>query len=150
MYYIPYNKNLRDRARELRKNMTPAEEKLWYRFLRKYKFRVHRQKMLGNFIADFYIAKAKLVIEVDGLHHAVSTELARDLERDQFLNSIGIHVARIPNEKIIKQFSHVTKWIDFLVDKYTTPYPPPKEGEPDTQLRYDNFFSKSRVEKPLL
>lgn len=127
MYFIPYNGKLRDKARELRKNMTAAEKKLWFEFLRTYKFRVHRQKMMGNFIADFYIAKAKLVIEVDGFGHIRTEELCRDLERDQILNSIRLHVARIPNEKVMKEFSRVTQWIDGLVDKYATPTPP-EEG----------------------
>ena len=61
-----YNKANIPLAKTLRKNMTPWERKLWYEFLRNYPIRCQRQKAIGNYIADFYCAKAKLVIELDG------------------------------------------------------------------------------------
>jgi len=61
-----YNKNNILLAKELRKNMTPWERKLWYEFLRFYPIRLQRQKAIGNYIADFYCAKARLVVELDG------------------------------------------------------------------------------------
>jgi very-short-patch-repair endonuclease len=65
-FHLPYNPKLVERAKNLRKNMTPAEKKLWYSYLRNFKFRVLRQKPIDNFIVDFYCAKLKLVIEIDG------------------------------------------------------------------------------------
>ena len=63
---IEYDKRNIPRAKELRKNMTPWERKLWYEYLRQYPVRFQRQKAIGEYIADFYCAKARLVIELDG------------------------------------------------------------------------------------
>ena len=63
------NRNLVPFARELRKNMTKEERRLWYDFLRNYPIKFTRQKVLGRYIADFYCAKAKLVVELDGSQH---------------------------------------------------------------------------------
>ena len=60
---------LRKNARTLRKEMTPQERHLWYDFLKNLPQTVHRQKMIGNFIVDFYIPSCKLVIELDGAQH---------------------------------------------------------------------------------
>ena len=62
----PYSKSNIPLAKDLRKNMTPWERKLWYDFLRSYPVRFQRQKAIGNYIADFYCAKARLIIELDG------------------------------------------------------------------------------------
>ena len=62
----PYNKNLILFAKALRKNTTPQENHLWYDFLRSYTPRFQRQKTIGQFIADFYCEKVRLVIELDG------------------------------------------------------------------------------------
>ena len=64
-----HNKDIVSTAKMLRKNMTKEENHLWYDFLRTYPVRFSRQKVLGNYIADFYCAEAKLVIELDGSGH---------------------------------------------------------------------------------
>ena len=66
---LPYKNKLIPRAKELRKNATRQENHLWYDFLRSYPVRFSRQKVLGKYIADFYSADAKLVIELDGSQH---------------------------------------------------------------------------------
>ena len=63
------NTKLTTNAKELRKSMTKEERHLWYDFLKQLPITVHRQKPLGNYIVDFYIASAKLVIELDGSQH---------------------------------------------------------------------------------
>ncbi|HBE56853.1 MAG TPA: endonuclease, partial [Cyanobacteria bacterium UBA11366] len=68
-FHLPYNPALVARAKELRKNMTPAEKKLWYGYLRTFQFRVLRQRPIDHFIVDFYCPSLKLVIEVDGESH---------------------------------------------------------------------------------
>ena len=70
----PYRKENIPRAKELRKNMTPWERKLWYEFLRNYPLRFQRQKAVGDYIADFYCAKAGLVVELDGGGHYAGRE----------------------------------------------------------------------------
>ena len=66
---LPYDRHLTERAQALRREMTPQERKLWYQFLRQYPVKVYRQRVIDHFIADFYCAKAKLVIELDGSQH---------------------------------------------------------------------------------
>ena len=68
---IPYNKKLVSNARTLRKNMTPEEKHLWYDFLKRLPFNVRRQHNIENYIVDFYIAKKKIVIKIDGIQHSV-------------------------------------------------------------------------------
>ena len=64
-----HNTKLTSNAKNLRKNMTKEERHLWYDFLRSLPVMVHRQKVIGSYIVDFYIAEAKLVIELDGSQH---------------------------------------------------------------------------------
>jgi very-short-patch-repair endonuclease len=78
---LPYNKKLTPRAIELRKDATPQENKLWYRFLNRYPVRFRRQKPIYNFIADFYCDSAKLIIELDGSQHFAEDSLQYDEAR---------------------------------------------------------------------
>ena len=66
---LEYDRRLIGTAKALRKNLTPKERKLWYEFLNKYRVRFQRQKVIGHYIADFYCASAKLIIEIDGSGH---------------------------------------------------------------------------------
>ena len=75
--------------------MTKEEKHLWYDFLQSYPIRFLRQKVLGQYIADFYCAKAKLVIELDGSQHFSEMGIARDGERTAFLEQYDLHVIRI-------------------------------------------------------
>ena len=102
-----YNKDLVSKAQLLRKNMTPEEKHLWYDFLKRLPIQAHRQYNIGNYIVDFYIPKAKTVIEVDGLQHTTSQAQLADNERDLYLNSLGISVLRYSNESIRKNFHGV-------------------------------------------
>ena len=112
-----YNKGLVKNAQELRKNMTPWERKLWYEFLRNYPVRFQRQKAIGNYIADFYCAKAKLIIELDGSGHYTEEGKLYDEERTVFLEGYGLTVIRIPNTEIHKNFRSVCEYIDHLVEQ---------------------------------
>jgi len=76
---------LRPRARELRKNATKQETDLWYGLLRRRPEQWHRQKIIGEFIVDFYCPKAKLVIELDGMQHYTPQGLVYDEERSAYL-----------------------------------------------------------------
>ena len=102
-----HNKSLRGNARELRKNMTKEERHLWYDFLRELPVMVHRQKVIGNYIVDFYIAEAKLVIELDGSQHYEDEDHRKDIERDMFLQSQGMKVLRYANSDVNKNFQGV-------------------------------------------
>ncbi|MBE6663697.1 MAG: DUF559 domain-containing protein [Ruminococcaceae bacterium] len=112
-----HNKNIVPLAKELRKNMTSEEKHLWYDFLRKYPIRFSRQKVIGNYIVDFYCAKANLVIELDGSHHGLEKETEKDEKRTEYIESLGLTVIRIPNYEIKDNFLYVCRYIDSLVEK---------------------------------
>lgn len=110
-----YNKENIPLAKELRKNMTPWERKLWYEFLRNYPVRFQRQKAIGNYIADFYCAKARLVIELDGGEHYTHEQARKDRMRTSDLESMKLSVVRICNLDIDRNFYGVCEYIDRVV-----------------------------------
>ncbi len=109
------NKNLIPLAKNLRKNMTKEEKHLWYDYLRNYPIRFMRQKVLGRYIVDFYCAKAKLVIELDGSQHYEDKSIAEDNKRTEFLSAYGLSVIRISNLEVNKNFQGVCRYIDMQV-----------------------------------
>ena len=112
-----YNKKLIPTAKMLRKNTIEEEYMLWYGFLRKYPVRFSRQKVLGRYIVDFYCAKAKLVVELDGSQHYTEEGLRYDGERTAFLEQYGLSVIRIPNIEVKRNFKGVCYYIDCAVEK---------------------------------
>ena len=104
-------------ARNLRKNMTKEERKLWYDFLSGYPIRFYRQKILGKYIADFYSSRANLVIELDGAQHYEDTGMIKDHIRTEYLKEYNIQVIRIPNNEINSNFDEVCLYIDNIVKK---------------------------------
>ena len=101
------NSHLTANARDLRRNMTKEERHLWYDFLRDLPVRVHRQKVIGRYIVDFYIAEKNLVIELDGSQHYEQESICLDSERDAYMNSLGIHVIRYANAEVNRDFRAV-------------------------------------------
>ena len=127
-----YNKANIPLAKTLRKNMTPWERKLWYEFLRKYPIRFQRQKAIGNYIADFYCAKASLIVELDGGGHYTAEQMEKDEVRTTELGEINLKVLKICNLDIDRNFSGVCEYIDLTV-KNSLPQSasltaPPSEG----------------------
>lgn len=110
-----HNKQLVPLARQLRKEMTKEERHLWYDFLRSYPVRFSRQKVVGRYIADFYCADAKLVIELDGSQHFETGNIEKDDERTAFLEGYGLTVIRIPNNEVSQNFRGVCEYIDVSV-----------------------------------
>ena len=104
---LNYNKKLVSTARNLRKNMTAEEKHLWYDFLKKLPLTVNRQKNIGNYIVDFYISIANIVIEIDGLQHEMKENKLQDEKRDKYLENLGIRVLRYSNADINKNFNIV-------------------------------------------
>ena len=117
-----HNKEIVPTAKMLRKNMTKEEKHLWYDFLRTYPVRFSKQKVLGKYIADFYCAKAKLIIELDGSGHYTKDGKAHDEERTAFLNAYGLQVIRIQNYVIHNNFSGVCLYIDRMVSQALSPH----------------------------
>lgn len=97
-----HNKQLVPLARALRKNMTKEERRLWYDFLRDYPVRFSRQKVLGRYIADFYSAEAKLIIELDGSQHYEDENIRKDARRTEFLEAYGLRIIRVANNESLK------------------------------------------------
>ena len=110
-----HNKLIVPVAKMLRKNMTIEEKHLWYDFLRTYPVKFSRQKVLGKYIADFYCADAKLVIELDGCQHYDEKIKAYDDERTAYLEKYGLKVIRIDNREVREAFYNVCEYIDVLV-----------------------------------
>ena len=103
------DKRLLGLSRSLRKNMTKEERHLWYDFLKELPLMVHRQKVIGSYIVDFYIAEKNIVIELDGSQHYSEKGKAYDLERDVFLASKGITVLRYANSDVNERFESVSE-----------------------------------------
>ncbi|MGN0477202.1 MAG: endonuclease domain-containing protein [Ruminococcus sp.] len=110
-----HNINLRNNARELRKEMTKEERHLWYDFLRSYPVKFNRQKILGKYIVDFYSASAKLVIEIDGSQHYLEEGRLYDKQRTEYLEKYNLKVVRIPNGEINNNFEGICRYIDSIV-----------------------------------
>ena len=110
-----HNRQLVSLAKHLRKEMTKEERHLWYDYLRSYPVRFLRQKILGNYIVDFYCAEAKTIVELDGSQHYEGGNIERDAQRTAFLEGYGLKVIRIPNNEINQNFRGVCEYIDAAV-----------------------------------
>jgi very-short-patch-repair endonuclease len=115
----PYNKNLKQPSRDLRNNMTDAEQLLWQRIRRKQilGLQIYRQKPILNFIVDFYCPKANLVIECDGGQHYTEEGLGADQNRDQTLSELGLLVLRFSNHQILTEIDAVVEQIYCVVEQ---------------------------------
>ncbi len=125
------HKNI-ERAKKLRQEMTPWERKLWYCFLSRYDVRFQRQKAIDRYIVDFFCAKARLIIELDGGGHYHPEAQNKDANRTRKLESLGYKVIRFCNRDIDTNFYGVCTVIDREVKKALPQSPdgdsPLKEG----------------------
>ena len=112
-----HNSSLTSNAKALRKNMTKEERHLWYDFLRNYPIRFLRQKVIDNYIVDFYCHEARLVIELDGSQHYEDDGLLRDKIRTERIEGSNLTVIRIPNNAVTTNFRGVCEYIDSVVDE---------------------------------
>ena len=112
---LDYNKTNITLAKNLRKNATPQENHLWYDFLAKYEVRFQRQKVIDNFIADFYCHKAKLIIEIDGSQHYTKEGRRNDEFRTEILEGYDLKVIRFTNLQIDTNFRGVCEYVDVAV-----------------------------------
>ncbi|MBX9255161.1 endonuclease domain-containing protein [Desmonostoc muscorum CCALA 125] len=113
--HLPYNPKLVERAKELRKNMTPAEKKLWYEYLRNFQYRVLRQRPINHFIVDFYCPTLQTVIEIDGHSHFTNEGQDYDLERTNILEGYGLKIIRFTNSQVLNHFDSVCEQIQHLI-----------------------------------
>ena len=110
-----HNPVLTPNAIELRKTMTPQERHLWHDFLKNYPVRFLRQKVIASYIADFYCAKAKLVVELDGSQHYTEDALEYDEIRTKIFEQFDLQVIRYSNFDINDNFNGVCEDIDKIV-----------------------------------
>jgi len=115
--HVRRNFRLLEQARELRRNMTPQETKLWYQFLRTYPVKIYKQRIIESFIADFYCASARLVIEIDGSQHYTSQGQVYDRDRSLIMQRYEIDTIRFSNADIDRNFQAVCQKIHEVIQK---------------------------------
>ncbi len=130
---LKYKPNLKRTARRLRKEMTHCERVLWVRLRRKQlqNTQFYRQKPIGNYIVDFYVPNAKLVVEVDGSQHLGLERGQDDGERDAYLTNAGLQVLRFSNTQVLQEIDAVVDAIlQALVEWQgrNPPNPPLRKG----------------------
>ena len=97
--------------------MTKEERHLWYDFLKNYSVRILRQKVIDEYIVDFYCSAANLVIELDGSQHYEDSGIEYDQIRTQHLQKRGLDIIRIPNNEVNRNFRGVCEHIDFEIQR---------------------------------
>ena len=112
MDILPRDKKLNTYSRDLRNNATKQENHLWYDFLKLQPCQFYRQRIIGEYIADFYCHKAKLVIELDGAQHYENDALEYDAQRTEYLESLGLIVLRFTNRDVDEDFKAVCMMIE--------------------------------------
>ena len=111
MPHIYYSEKTKPLAQKLRREMTSQERHLWYDFLRDLPVAFRRQKQFGPYIADFYCASRRLIIELDGSQHYEPEAIAYDRERTDYLNNLGLKVMRFTNRDVDRYFEAVCQTI---------------------------------------
>ena len=109
---VPYRLQLKTASRSLRRDLTGAERKLWFELLRGLPHKFTRQKPLGDYIADFYCSRSRLVIEIDGDSHFTAAGECYDVSRSAALASLGLRVIRFTNLEVMHQFEAVCACIE--------------------------------------
>ena len=112
MKQMTKNKNLLPYAKDLRRQMTRQENHLWYDFLQHYPIKVYKQRIIDNYIADFYCHQARLVIELDGSQHYLPEGKSYDEVRTEVLEKYGLYVLRFSNRDVDDRFEGVCYVID--------------------------------------
>jgi very-short-patch-repair endonuclease len=120
MYFLPYNKNLKEFSRDLRSHSTLSEILLWQK-LRASQFRgfaFNRQKLLGNYIVDFYCRKLNLVIEVDGNSHFFEESVMEDQERQNVIERMGLNFLRFSDLEVKRSMPTVLEEIGYFIEDF--------------------------------
>jgi very-short-patch-repair endonuclease len=128
---LPQKPNLKQRARELRKSGSLPEALLWKELKCKQinGLDFDRQKVIGNYIVDFFCPAINFVIEIDDKTHDFKEDY--DIKRDEYLQGLGLKVMHIPASDVLKNPGNVAQWIKNIVSLTPTPSfhaTPPVEG----------------------
>jgi len=124
-----HNSSLTGNAKKLRREMTKEERHLWYDFLRQYPVRFLRQKVIDNYIVDFYCHQARLIVELDGSQHYEPEIQKKDQHRTEELEKRGLRIIRIPNNAVTRNFTGVCEYIDQTVRTLSTTANPTDPGK---------------------
>lgn len=108
---LPYNPKLNDRAKQMRADMTRAEKKLWFDFLQDYSYKFLRQRVIDNYIVDFYCSEINLVIELDWDSHYEDGVQEYDEIRTEILEWYWLKVMRFTNDEVYDSFEWVCERI---------------------------------------
>jgi very-short-patch-repair endonuclease len=131
---LKYKANLKEKARKLRKKLTDSERALWSRLRNKQilDIQFYRQKPIGAYIVDFFAARAKLVVEVDGSQHMVGDHVQKDRIRNGYLASVGLRVLRFNGREVLEESDAVVEAIYRMIKDHLNaeipPGPPFKKG----------------------
>ena len=109
---LPTNHKLKEYAVKMRKNMTDEEKKVWYEILRGRVPKFHRQRIIGNYIVDFFCPKLNLIIEIDGYQHFYEENKEYDNKRTEYLKKLGFYVLRFENSEVNRDIEQVRYIID--------------------------------------
>lgn len=104
---LPTNENLKKYAVEMRKNQTDEEKKVWYQILKGRTPKFHRQRIIGNYIVDFYCPQLRLAIEIDGYQHFYEENIEYDSKRTEYIESQDIYILRFENTEVNKDIEYV-------------------------------------------
>ena len=104
---LPINSELKEYAVKMRKNMTGEEKKVWYQILKGHVPKFHRQRIIGNYIVDFFCPKLKQIIEIDGYQHFYEENKEYDNKRTEYFEKLGLYVLRFENTEVNKDIEEV-------------------------------------------
>ena len=104
---LPTNESLKKYAVEMRKNQTDEEKKVWYQILKGRTPKFHRQRIIGNYIVDFYCPQLRLAIEIDGYQHFYEENIEYDNKRTEYIESQDIYILRFENTEVNKDIEYV-------------------------------------------
>jgi very-short-patch-repair endonuclease len=110
--FLPRNKKLNCHSRSLRNNATKQENHLWFDYLKKHSFQFYRQRIIGEYIVDFYCPHTNLVIEIDGSQHYEKVAIEYDKRRTAYFENLGLIVLRFTNKDIDSNFDGVCQVIE--------------------------------------
>ena len=113
---LPINNDLKEYAVKMRKNQTDEEKKVWYQILKGRKPKFHRQRIIGNYIVDFYCPELRLAIEIDGYQHYLEGNYEYDVKRTKYIEAQDIYVLRFDNTDVNRDFEYVKYTIDVVCD----------------------------------
>jgi len=128
--HLGYNKDLKEIARKLRNDSTPAEIRLWTKLLRSKQMKGYqflRQRPVLNYIADFMCKELRLIIEVDGESHEHNQQWYKDEIRQKELEDYGFTILRFWDDEIFNDLENVSRVIEHWIDIH--PPAPPSKGE---------------------